>query len=264
MKLHVVGCSGSMPGPASPASCYLVEAEHEGRSWTVALDLGNGSTGPMRHFLDPIDLDAVVLSHLHPDHCLDACSLYVALTYTPGRHRETRMPLFAPAGAHDRLARAYGVEAAEPLDERYEFGELEARVAFTVGPFTITPIPVFHPVEAYGLRVETGDAVLAYTGDTDICPQLSELMTGADLVLADSAYVDGRDDGEGVHMSGSKAARAALEAGGVRRLMLTHIPAWNDREVCRAQAAQVWCGQGREVELADPLATYEVGGAPRE
>lgn len=258
MKLHVVGCSGSMPGPASPASCYLVEAEHEGRSWTVALDLGNGSTGPMRRFLDPIDLDAVVLSHLHPDHCLDACSLYVALKYTPGRVRETRMPLHAPPGADERLGRAYGVEVAESLHERYEFAEFTPREPFTVGPFTITPIPVFHPVDAYGLRVEAGGAVLAYTGDTDLCPELTELMTGADLVLADSAYVDGRDEGTGVHMSGSKCARAALAAGGVQRLMLTHIPAWNDREVCRAQAAEVWHGDGREVELADPLATYEI------
>ncbi|MDO5628855.1 MAG: MBL fold metallo-hydrolase [Mobilicoccus sp.] len=255
MRFHVIGCSGSMPGPGSPASCYLVQAEFEGRTWSIALDLGNGSTGPLRSFIDPVDVDAVVLSHLHPDHCLDVCSLYVALKYTPERPLRRRMPLYAPAGAPDRLARAYGVEEAEPLDERLEFHSVRAREPFTVGPFTITPVPVFHPVEAYGLRVEADGKVLAYTGDTDLCPELSELCAGADLVLADSAYVDGRDSGEGVHMSGSRAARAAVDAGGVSRLMLTHIPAWNDPEVCRAQAAQVWPG---EVELAQPLATYDL------
>ncbi|WP_040155855.1 MBL fold metallo-hydrolase [Mobilicoccus massiliensis] len=255
MRFTVIGCSGSMPGPASPASCYLVQAEHEGRTWSIALDLGNGSTGPMRSFLDPIDLDAVVLSHLHPDHCLDVCSLYVAINYTPGRSRESRMPVYAPPGAHERLGRAYGVEQPENLDGRYEFVDLVARRPFTVGPFTITPVPVFHPVEAYGLRVEADGAVLAYTGDTDICPELSELCADADLVLADCAYVDGRDDSEGVHMSGSKCARAALDAGGVKRLMLTHIPAWNDPEVCRAQAAAIWPG---DVEIARPLATYDL------
>jgi hypothetical protein len=35
--------------------------------------------------------------------------------------------------------------------------------------------------------------------------------------------------------------------------MLTHIPAWNDRELCRAQAAAHWAG---EVELAEPGAAY--------
>ncbi|GMA39051.1 metal-dependent hydrolase [Mobilicoccus caccae] len=243
-----------MPGPASPASCYLVQTESQGRTWSIALDLGNGSTGPLRAFIDPIDLDAVVLSHLHPDHCLDVCSLYVALNYTPGRSRDSRMPLYAPAGAPDRLARAYGVEQPESLESHYEFATLVSREAFTVGPFTITPVPVFHPVEAYGLRVEAGGVVLAYTGDTDLCPELTELCADADLVLADCAFVDGRDEASGVHMSGSKAARAALDAG-ARRLMLTHIPAWNDPEVCRAQAAALWPG---EVEIAEPLATYRL------
>jgi ribonuclease BN (tRNA processing enzyme) len=73
-------------------------------------------------------------------------------------------------------------------------------------------------------------------------------------VLADSAFVDGRDTARGIHLSGSRAATAALEAGGVRRLMLTHIPPWNDPEVCRKQAAEIWPG----VELAVPDTTYEI------
>jgi ribonuclease BN (tRNA processing enzyme) len=74
-------------------------------------------------------------------------------------------------------------------------------------------------------------------------------------VLADSAFVDGRDTVTGIHLSGSRAAAAAVRAGGVGRLMLTHLPSWNDPEVCRAQAAAVWPG---EVELAAPGATYTV------
>jgi ribonuclease BN (tRNA processing enzyme) len=71
----------------------------------------------------------------------------------------------------------------------------------------------------------------------------------------DSAFVDGRDSSRGVHLSGSRAAQAAVDAGGVKRLMLTHVPPWSDREVCRAQAAAVWPG---DVELAAPDATYEI------
>ena len=80
-------------------------------------------------------------------------------------------------------------------------------------------------------------------------------MADADLVRADSAFVDGRDTGTGVHLSGRRAAEAAVAAGGVQRLMLTHLPAWNDPEVCRAQAAEVWPG---EVELAEPGRTYQL------
>lgn len=80
-------------------------------------------------------------------------------------------------------------------------------------------------------------------------------MTGADLVLADSAFVEGRDTVPDIHLSGRRAAEAAVRAGGVGRLMLTHIPAWNDPEVCRQQAAAVWPGC---VELAEPDATYRL------
>ena len=110
-------------------------------------------------------------------------------------------------------------------------------------------------MEAYGFRVEADGSVLAYSGDTDACDALGPLFAGADLVLADSAFVEGRDEVRGVHLTGRRAAEAALAAGGVGRLMLTHIPAWNDPEVCRAQAAEVWPG---EVELARPDTTYEV------
>ncbi len=81
------------------------------------------------------------------------------------------------------------------------------------------------------------------------------MLTGANLALMDSAFVDGRDEATGIHLSGSRAAKAAAEAGGVRRLMLTHIPPWNDPEVCRAQAAAVWSGP---LDLATPDETYEV------
>ena len=103
--------------------------------------------------------------------------------------------------------------------------------------------------------MECNGRVLAYTGDTDTCDQLSELMAGADLVLADSAFVDGRDHADGIHLSGRRAAEAAIRAGGVKRLMLTHLPSWNDPEVCRAQAEEVWPG---EVELARSGATHQL------
>ncbi len=107
----------------------------------------------------------------------------------------------------------------------FDFHDLRDGAAFTVGPFTVTPTRVQHPVESYGFRVEANGRVLAYTGDTDACDALGPLMAGADLVLADSAFVDGRDTVTGIHLSGSRAAEAAVRAGGVGRLMLTHLPA---------------------------------------
>lgn len=257
MTVTVVGCSGSVPGPASACSCYLLRAEHEGRAWHLALDLGNGALGALQRYVDPLALDAVVLSHLHADHCIDLACLVVWRRHHPVHRPEGRLPVHAPVGAAERLARAYGVPGAEEVTDVYDVRDLAHEGTFRVGPFTLTSYRVAHPVEAYGFRVECDGAVLAYTGDTDSCPELLPLMKGADLVLADTAFVDGRDDdAPGIHLSGSRAARAAVDAGGVRRLVLTHVPPWNDPEVCRAQAAAVWPGV---VELARPGDVYRLG-----
>ncbi|MGC1207378.1 MAG: MBL fold metallo-hydrolase [Ornithinimicrobium sp.] len=249
MDVTIVGCAGSFPGPESAASCYLLTARHEARQWAVLLDLGSGALGPLQRHVDPLTLDAVVLSHLHPDHCLDLTGLHVMRTHHPQRQSPPRLDVYAPDGAAERIGRAHGVEEAKDVEDTFAFRLLRDRQAVSVGPFTITAIAVNHPVTAFGFRVECGGAVLAYTGDTDECPALASLMRDADLVLADSAFVEGRDLTSGVHLSGRRAAIAAMEAGGVRRLMLTHIPAWNDPEVCRAEAAEVWSGS---VELAEP------------
>ena len=51
MKVTIIGCSGSFPGPTSPASCYLLQAEHQGRVWSIVLDLGNGSLGVLQRHI---------------------------------------------------------------------------------------------------------------------------------------------------------------------------------------------------------------------
>jgi len=255
MRLTIVGCSGSLAGPSSPASCYLVQAEHQGRTWNLVLDLGSGALGALQRHLDLRDIDAVVLSHLHADHCLDLCGLYVAQKYRPSLTAASRIPVYGPAGTGERMARAYDMTSPEGMDHEFDFKELVDSQAVGIGPFTFTAHLVRHPAQAYGIRVQAHGDVLAYTGDTDTCDGLNILFHDATLALADSAFVDGRDVAQGIHLSGSRAAQAAVDAGGVRRLMLTHIPPWNDSAVCRAQAQAVWPG---EVEVAQADAVYEL------
>ncbi|HMT88516.1 MAG TPA: MBL fold metallo-hydrolase [Dermatophilaceae bacterium] len=248
MKLTVIGCSGSFPGPYSPASCYLLQTEHEGRVWSIVLDLGNGSLGVLQRHVDPTALDAVILSHLHADHFLDMCGLYVMAKYQPGPRERTPIRVIGPADTPQRVGLAYYGHPTEQVPE-FDFDPVVDGSRFQVGPFAVSARRVNHPVEAYGYRVEANGRVVTFTGDTDTCQALLPLMHGADLVLADTAFVDGRDPERDIHMTGSRVAQAALDAGHVKRLMLTHIPAWNDVEVCRAQAAAVWPGA---VEVATP------------
>lgn len=255
LSLTIVGCSGSFAGPDSPASCYLLQTEHEGRTWSLVLDLGSGALGALQRHVDPLEVEAVVLSHLHPDHCLDLTGLHVMRRHHPVGLPSGRLAVYGPAGTAERIARAQGVESATDVQDAFRFVTVRERQDLTVGPFRLVPFAVNHPVPAFGYRVEAGGVTIAYTGDTDACPALLALMADADLVLADSAFVEGRDTREGIHLSGRRAAEAAVAAGGVQRLMLTHIPAWNDPEVCRAQAAEVWPG---EVELAEAGRTYQL------
>ena len=255
MRLTIVGCAGSFAGPRSPASCYLVQAEHEGRGWNLVLDLGNGALGALQRHIDPMAIDAVMLSHLHSDHCLDLCGLYVMQKYWPYPGAHTKIPVWGPARTGERMARAYDLNPPEGMDGEFDFCDLADGKAVLIGPFTVTPYLVNHPVEAYGFRVEADGTVLAYTGDTDTCDALEPLCHNATFVLSDSAFIDGRDVAQGIHLSGSRAAQAAVDAGGVQRLMLTHIPSWNDPAVCRAQAADVWPGR---VELAEADAVHEL------
>lgn len=256
MRVTVLGCSGSFAGPLSPSSSYLLQQVVDGRLWSIVLDLGSGALGPLQRHLSPDQLDAVVLTHLHPDHCVDLCGLYVSRRYRPAGPLPSRLPVYGPSGTAERLQLMYHGLEPGGMEAQFDFGVVVDAAPLVIGPFTLTPYAVNHPVEAFGYRVVADGAVLAYTGDTDDCANLTPLLRDADLALMDSAFVDGRDDEvRDIHLSGSRAATAAVRAGGVQRLVLTHIPAWNDPEVCRAQAATVWPG---DVELAHADAVYQL------
>ncbi|HEY4703548.1 MAG TPA: MBL fold metallo-hydrolase, partial [Streptosporangiaceae bacterium] len=147
MRLTIIGCSGSFPGPESPASSYLLEAE----GFRLVLDLGNGALGVLQRHADLYDIDAVALSHLHADHCLDMCGYWVARRYAPGGPQPA-LPVHAPDGAAQRLTLAYGPEAAAGrssgpgMAEAFTFHPLTPGTR-SIGPFQVTTARMNHPVE---------------------------------------------------------------------------------------------------------------------
>ncbi|WP_425954641.1 MBL fold metallo-hydrolase [Xylanimonas sp. McL0601] len=284
MRLRTLGVAGSAPRPDSPASTYLVQVpadvvaagvasgvvppDVEVRDWDVVVDLGNGGLGYVQRHVAPHDLDAVVLTHLHPDHCADLSGLFVHLKYHPERGAMRsgvlpHLPVYGPADVAERAGQMYGLHPGETMDGIFDFRTLADAVTLRVGPLEITPRQVFHPVEAYGLRI-TGPSslrrgervVLTYTGDTDYCESVVEVSRGADLLLAEAAFVQGRDDvvEPGIHLTGGRAGRVAAEAGAAR-MVLTHLPSWTDPEVALAEARAEYDGP---VELALPDGVQEV------
>ena len=260
LRLTVVGCSGSYPGPDSAASCYLVEApDGDGGTTRVVLDLGSGSIGPLQRHLDPRDLDAVLLSHLHADHCLDLMGLYVMQRHHPDGPTGRRVPVWGPASTATRLARGYDLAEPDAMSAELDVHEWQAGQAVTVGALQVTPFPVRHPVEAYAVRVVWTDQggrqhVLVYSGDTDTCDGLAEAAAGADLLLCEAAFVEGRDEARGIHLTGRRAGQVASGAA-VGTLMLTHVPAWNPPGIAETEAREVFTGP---VVSARPGQVHEV------
>ncbi len=263
MRLTIVGCSGSVSGPASPASCYLVQAAYADRTFSLVLDLGPGAFGALYRYLDPAAVDAFALSHLHPDHCLDLCAYHVAAKYSPTAPWPRRS-LFGPAGTPARLARAYAVppregRAAEPgagIEHHFDFRPWAPRQQ--IGPFVIETVTVDHAVDAYALRItenRSGGGTLVYSGDTGRCDALVELARGADLLLVEAAYRESPDNASGMHLTGRQAAETATRAG-VREAVLTHVPPWHEPDQVLAEARPHFAGP---LSLATAGASWPIG-----
>ena len=252
LRLTVIGCAGSFAGPDSAASCYLVEADDaDGRTWRILLDLGSGALGPLQKFGVADDLHGVFFSHLHPDHCLDLTGLYVLRKYHPGGALP-RIPVWGPTGVARRMATAWDLPETPGMNGEFDFQEYAGPV--DVGPFHVTPVPVAHPVPAYGFRVTAGDRTLAYTGDSGPCPALDEIAAGADVLLAEASFRHGEDNPPDLHLSGREAGDLAAR-NGVPRLVVTHVPPWYRLDDMMAEASAVYDG---DLAGAHPGATYVV------
>jgi ribonuclease BN (tRNA processing enzyme) len=214
--------------------------------------LGHGSLGALQRYISLTDVNAVVLSHLHADHCIDLTAFYVAHRYGdyefPGA-----VPVYGPNETAEHLASAYGMASTEPFGGTFTFRDLAS--AATIGPFRVRAERVAHPVEAYGVRFDAGGASLTYSGDTGPCRALDELATGVDVLLAEASFVHGRDNVPDLHLTGREAGAAARDAG-VGRLVLTHVPPWYDPQNALREASEVFEGP---IDLAVAGMAIEVG-----
>lgn len=265
MRLTVLGCSGSMASPTSAASSYLVTLDAVVPTGTTGapargatallLDLGSGAFGPLQAQYDPAQLDAVVLTHLHPDHCADLTALEVWLRYGPGAGTPP-LRVLGPVGLRERILELTHMDDAA-LAATFALEVLAPGDTAVVGAVELSAHEALHPVPAlsYTLTgpssVHDGEARLAYTGDTDMCEGVLAAARDVDLLLCEAAFAR-EDEPRGVHLSGARAGRLALEAG-AHRVVLTHLQPWADEQAIVTAARSEL---GREVELARPGAVY--------
>ncbi len=210
----------------------------------MLLDLGSGALGVLQRHVGLYDIDAICLSHLHADHCIDMCSYWVARTYAPDGARP-RIPVYGPDGAAERLARAMDIAPDPGMTRAFDFVTL-SQGRRKIGPFSVTVDHMNHPVETFGFRVEHAGRTLVYSGDTGESPALERLARSADVLLCEASFLDGPGLPTGLHLTGRQAGEHAARAD-VGKLVITHLVPWNDPALTLAEATAAF---GRPVSLA--------------
>ncbi len=250
MRLTVLGCSGSVGGPNSPASGYLLTAPD---TPPLVIDFGGGVLGALQGHADPNKVH-VLLSHLHADHCLDLPGLFVWRRYHPVPAIE-RGIMYGPSDTWTRLAAASAPSGGDFDDftDIFDVRSWSDGEPVRLGGLTVLPRLVTHPVESFGLRItDPGGATLVYSGDTGACEALVELARDADIFLCEASWTHSPDRPPHLHLSGTEAGQAAQRAG-VGELLLTHIPPWTSREDVINEAAAEFDGPVRAVVAGEVL-----------
>jgi ribonuclease BN (tRNA processing enzyme) len=247
-RLVVLGSCGAWPEAGRACSGFVVE--HHG--YRVVLDLGYGTLPRLLTLLNSSvadGVDAVIVTHQHPDHMVDLHALFRARWF--GRRDARPVPLYAPPGVLDTVV-ALEEGDAVTVQRVFDAHPLPAE-PYQLGPFRLESAALPHFVAKAGVRLSSPDLTVAYTGDTGPDEALVDLGRDADLYVMDATD---RDQQAGVppatssrkmHLSARDAGLAAARAG-ARRLLLTHFWPGNDREASRTSAAAVFAG---EVFIAD-------------
>ena len=248
MQLTILGSAASWAGAGQACSGYLIEDE----GTTVLLDCGSGTLANAGEVTGVTSLDAVVISHAHPDHCVDLYQLYMALQF--GAYGPVGdVPLHLPEGLWDKLACLLSERSCEYFRAAFDLRTMAAGAPIEVEGITLTPHAVDHEGPTFAFMIEAGGAKLGYTADSRAGAAVLDAVRGCDVLLADCTLPD-THAGTAAHMTAAECGSLARDAG-AGMLILTHLWPEADHDQMRRTAASVFSGQ---VHLAESLMTIEI------
>lgn len=238
LRLTVLGNSTAVPHPASAAAGYLVEWGET----ALLVDAGQGVIRSLQDRLDPRELTAVVIGHMHADHSLDLVGL--RYLYPWGEPAADPLPVHLPPGGRVRLdALATGIsERVGFFDDAYAIDEYDPSEPLVIGPLTIRFNRGRHYVPAWGLSVEAPDgARLVYTGDTGPSDSVVDFATEADLLLIEAALrLPAHDDAERGHLTADEAIDMATRTRARSALLVHYSPTRRTELEKLCAAAGAW------------------------
>lgn len=225
-SLTVLGSCGAWPEPGRACAGFLLEYD----GFKVVLDLGYAALPQLLKHCPDGAVDAVIVTHQHPDHCVDVSALarvryYLARDAAP-------IPLYCPPGVLDVL------RTLEPRPDPATVFDVRELEATKLGPFQLETALMPHYVTNLGVRLSTPELTVAYTGDSGPGPEAAALADGADLFICDATLQGPSPDTTPRYVM--TATEAATAAAGARRLLLTHFWPGSDRAVSIAEAQEVF------------------------
>ena len=247
MKVHVMGSSGTFPVSGRPASGYLVQ-QGETRVWC---DAGPGTFVALP--VDPDMVDAIVLSHQHPDHCADLFAAFHAWTYRP--EPRTGVPLYCPESLWERVLTFLGSGPGTPVDKTFDFTPVWEGDQVEIGELSVSFTEMDHSVPTVGSRWEANNRTMFFTGDTGPAGSWRDLARNVNVLLCEAAY----QGAAGVnpyphHLTAGEAGAIARDVG-AERLMLTHMPPYLDVSRSIHEAELTF---DKPVSAATPGASFDV------
>jgi ribonuclease BN (tRNA processing enzyme) len=254
MRITVLGSCGAWPTAGAACSGFLLE--HDG--FHLLMDAGYATLPRLLALVPAARVDAVVISHGHPDHCADLNPLLRAraLAAEPA----PALPVFALPGALDAVL---ALDRPGMLDDALLLHEFDAGDRFPLGPFTLETRLLPHWVPNAGIRVSADGLALAYTGDSGPDPGVVALAESADLLIAEATFPDRMPDVDARYTTSARQAAAQAAKAEVGRLLLTHLWPGTDPAACLEAAASAFDGEtavahsGLSIELQRPARTPE-------
>lgn len=219
MKLTVLGYYGGYPTNGVGTSSYLIESD----GFHLLLDVGSSSLLALEKYVDPLKLDAVLLSHYHHDHIADLGVLQFTRLLKKDEHGNK--PHLLPIYCHDEDKDNFAKMTFENVSQGIAYTD---EPELTIGPFKIEHMKTLHPVPCFAFRIienKTGKT-LVFTADSGYKNEFISFAEDADLLLADSNFYRGMEN-HSIHMTANECGRIADRAN-VGHLILTHLPQTGD------------------------------------
>ncbi|MEI5906473.1 MBL fold metallo-hydrolase [Bacillus spongiae] len=231
MKLTIIGHWGGYPAKNEASSGYLIQ----NKGFNLLIDCGSGVLSALQNILLPEELDAVVISHYHPDHVADIGVLQHALLIGKhsGKHNKT-LPIYG----HMESANGFRSLSYKDITKGHAYFEQQP---FNIGPFTINTLRTNHPVPCFAMRIQTGQQSLVFTADSAFQDSFVSFSESTDLLLCEANFFKGMNGKAAGHMTSEEAGVLAQKAN-VKKLVLTHLPHFGNISQLQLEAEQYFSG----------------------